>query len=44
LYAVLLVAYVSVLFYLAKKATLPDSAAAIVPPTGGLNRSGALHA
>ena len=44
LYAVLLVAYVSVLFYLAKKATRPDTTVATASPTGGLNRSGGLHA
>ena len=44
LYAVLLVAYVSVLFYLAKKATRPDTTVATASPAGGLNRSGGLHA
>lgn len=44
LYAVLLVAYVSVLFYLAKKATRPDATVATASPAGGLNRSGGLHA
>lgn len=44
LYAVLLVAYVSVLFYLAKKATRPDATVATASSAGGLNRSGGLHA
>ena len=44
LYAVLLVAYVSVLFYLAKKATLQEPSSPVRVPSVELNRLGARHA
>ena len=44
LYAVLLVAYVSVLFYLAKKATLQEPSSPVRAPSVELNRLGARHA
>lgn len=44
LYAVLLVAYVSVLFYLAKKATLQEPSSPVRAPSVALNRLGARHA
>jgi cytochrome bd ubiquinol oxidase subunit I len=44
LYAVLLVSYVSVLFYLAKKATVKEPTSPARTPTVELNRLGANHA
>lgn len=44
LYAVLLVSYVSVLFYLAKKATVKEPTSPARTPTVELNRLGACHA
>jgi cytochrome bd ubiquinol oxidase subunit I len=44
LYAVLLVSYVSVLFYLAKKATVKEPTSPARTPTVELNRLGARHA